>query len=177
MQAWISIASAAALLAGLGGCSFGPVPSGGRPVREVYEEMDSPNAPGPVVLGQSPEPGAPERTRPVIFPPKVLAVFVQEHVDPARDFKIGSHWVYIKLRDSSWREEPIDREPPTSAPLERGADLPPVKNVFSERGFGEALIPYKGQATAPPPPSGAPPQNEPLKLRRDPKEFVREVER
>lgn len=170
MRASISIGSAAIAALALTGC-FGPVPDGGRPVREVYEGMDQPAGPGPVVVAGAPEPGAPGRTRPVIFPPKVLAVFVQEHVDPARDFKIGSHWVYIKLRDSAWMEQPIDREPQSSLPLEKAEDLRPVKRVFFEKGFSEALIPYKGQAAAPPAPSREDP---PAKPRRDYQDFVRQ---
>lgn len=169
MRAWIWIASAALAAVTLAGC-FGPVPDGGGPVREVYEDMDSPKPAAPVVIAPAPEPGAPSRTRPVIFPPKILAIFVQEHVDPARDFKIGSHWVYIKLRDSSWMEQPIDREPEGSLPLEKGADLRPVRKVFSGKGFSEALIPYKGQATAPP----SPPRDEPSRPHRDHPEFVRQ---
>jgi hypothetical protein len=170
MRAWISIASAVLAALALAGCSS-PVPDGGRPVREVYEDMDGPLGPGLVVVAPTPEPGAPARTRPVIFPPKILAVFVQEHVDPTRDFKIGSHWVYIKLRDSAWMEQPIDREPQSSLPLEKNEDLRPVKRVFSEKGFSEALIPYKGQAAAP----AAPPREEPpAKPQRDYQEFVRQ---
>jgi hypothetical protein len=162
MRAWIWIGSAALAALSLSGC-FGPVPAGGRPVREVYEDMDSPKSPGPVVVAPTPEPGAPARTRPVIFPPKVLAVFVQEHVDPARDFKIGSHWVYIKLRDSSWMEQPIDREPASSLLLDKGEDLRPVRRAFSEKGFSEALIPYKGQAAVP----AIPPREESPRPRRE----------
>lgn len=172
MRAWISIGSAALAASLLAGC-FGPVPGGGRPVREVYEDMDSPRSPGPVVVAPTPEPGAPARTRPVIFPPKIFAVFVQEHVDPTRDFKIGSHWVYIKLRDSAWMEQAIDREPESSLPLEKSEDLRPVRRVFSERGFSEALIPYKGQATAPTAPFREEP---PMKPERDYQEYVRQAQ-
>lgn len=170
MRAWISIVSAALL--GLAGC-LAPIPEGGRPVREVYEEMDRPAGPAPLLVVPTPEPGAPLRTRPVIFPPKVFAVFVQEHVDPARDFKIGSHWVYIKLRDSAWMEEAIDREPPSSIPLEKGEDLRPVKRAFTEKGFSEALIPFRSQTGATPPerPSGEPP-----KPRRDYQDYPRQAE-
>jgi hypothetical protein len=170
MRAWISIGSAALAALALAGCS-GPVPGGGHPVREVYEDMDRPMGPGPVVVAPTPEPGAPGRTRPVIFPPKIFAVFVQEHIDPARDFKIGSHWVYLKLRDSAWMEQPIDREPQSSLPLDKAEDLRPVKKLFSEKGFSEALIPYVGQASAPP---GQPREDPPAKPRRDYQDFVRQ---
>ena len=170
--AWTWIVSTGLARVALAGCA-GPGPEGGRPVREVYEDMDSPRTPPSLVVAPTPEPGGAPRTRPVIYPPKVFAVYVQEHVDPVRDFKIGSHWVYIKLRDSAWTEEAIDREPQCSLPLEKGEDLRPVKRTFSGKGFSEALIPYKGQAGA------APPQREneePRAPRREYQEVIRQGE-
>lgn len=138
-------------LAGLAGCGLfgGPVPGGGRPVREVYDDMDgNPGAP-PLSFAPAPEPGAPARTRPVIFPPKVFAVFVQEHLDEGRDLKVGSHWIYFKLRDSSWTEQAIDREPAQSIPLEKGEDLRPLKKALGGATLSDALIPYQGSAELP----------------------------
>lgn len=145
--AWILTASAA----GLGGCGLfsSPIPGGGRPVREVYDDMDGRPGATPLGVSPEPEPGAPVRTRPVIFPPKVFAVYVAEHLDPARDLKVGSHWVYFKLRDSSWTEQAIDREPERSVPLDKGEDLAPLKRVLGGTAFSEALIPYQGAAELP----------------------------
>lgn len=173
-RASTSIGSAIVLALGLGGCGlFGsPIPEGGKSVRQVYEEMDAPGGPAPLAVAPHPEPGAPPRTRPVIFPPRIFAVYVQEHVDPARDFKIGGHWVYIKLRESSWTEEAIDREPVTSLPFEKAEDLAPVRRAFSGKGFSESLIPYKGSADAAPEKE----KPDPARPRRDYPDFVRQAE-
>lgn len=163
-----------ASLGSLAGCFGGPVPDGGRPVREVYDGMDGKSEAPPVVVSSVPEPGAPARTRPVIFPPKVFAVFVQEHLDPTRDLKIGSHWVYYKLRDSSWTEQSIDREPAQSVPLDKGEDLRPLKKVLGGGAFSQALIPF--QASAEPPRE----RDEPRKKPRPEYEFMngsKEVQR
>lgn len=112
------IRGGAALLAlALGSCApFGtsPVPPG-RPVAEVYAEWDGVSGPA-IRLDAASPPDVPPRVRPVIYPSKVFAVFVPEHLDRERDFKIGAHWVYIKLRESSWTEEPLDRAPPGGEP-------------------------------------------------------------
>jgi hypothetical protein len=133
--------------AALGGC--GAIPEGGKTVREVYDDADGmPTAPG-LAVSPVPEPGAPARTRPVIFPPKVFAVFVQEHLDLARDLKVGPHWVYFKLRDSSWTEQAIDREPVQSIPLEKGEELRPLKKALGGTLFSEALVPFQESAPLP----------------------------
>src|SRR5438034_10755388 len=96
MRASIWTVSLAALLAA-GGCSLigSPVPPG-RPVGEVYEEKPTGSPAHALRIESGPTPGQAERTRPVIYPPKVFAVWVPEHLDHERDFKIGAHYVYIK---------------------------------------------------------------------------------
>lgn len=126
-----------------------PVPDGGRPVREVYDDADGRAEAAPIVVSPVPEPGAPARTRPVIFPPKVFAVFVQEHLDQARDLKVGSHWIYFKLRDSSWTEQSIDREPAQSIPIENSEDLGPLKKALRGGTISEALIPFQASVESP----------------------------
>ncbi len=146
MRGWIWTASLFVLA---GGCApFGsPVPPG-RPVRAVYEEIDGGG--GSVLrVEASGAPGAPEKVRPVIYPPKVFAVYVPEHLDRERDFKIGAHWVYIKLRDSSWTEEAIDREPPGGDEI-AASEKEQLKSALSGKSWGALLVPAEAPAPAPP---------------------------
>ncbi len=149
-QAWISTVRAIALVPLLGGCALwgSPVPAG-RPVREVYEDTDGPHT-AKFRIEQAPLPGQVERTRPVIYPPKVFAVWVPEHLDFERDMKIGAHWVYIKLRDSSWMEEPIDREPGTSE-CAAPAEVAPLRERLGRGQIERLLVPF--QASSPPGPA------------------------
>jgi hypothetical protein len=140
--AWISTASLGATLLGLSSCSLvgSPVPAG-QPVRAVYEELE-PGPPASLRIDPDPKPGVAEKTRPVIYPPKVFAVFVPEHLDPPRDMKVGAHWVYFKLRDSSWTEEAIDREPEA-----KECATPPevalLKEMMDGTRFGRMIVPYR----------------------------------
>ena len=153
-RAWIWIAS---LAAAPGGCSYAFSPSPpGRPVAEVYAQAAGGADPaGTLRLEAAPAPGAAGRTRPVIYPPKVFAVWVPEHLDRERDFKIGAHWVYIKLRDSSWVEEPIDREPEASEPADP-SDLGLLRERIGPGGPDRFLVPFEAR---PPGPATEPPRN------------------
>ncbi len=138
-----------ALVLAISGCMpfSSPVPPG-RPVADVYADGGAPLQAAITVL-PAPPPGVFERTRPVIYPPKVFAVFVPEHLDEERDFKIGAHWVFMKLRDSSWTEQPIDREP------EAGAEVTPeevdrLRRGFADGGLGRLRVPHEGDAKAKP---------------------------
>jgi hypothetical protein len=146
MRVLISIAS----LAALAGCTYslaGLPP--GQPVRTVYEEAAAPGA-RPLRIETAPAPGAGDRTRPVIYPPKVFAVWVPEHLDRERDFKIGAHYVYMKLRDSSWLEEPIDREPLTAAPA-NPSDLAELKALAGSGRLGRMIVPFESRSPEVPP--------------------------
>ena len=125
------------------GCSpfSSPVPPG-RPVGEVYADGGSPLKATITVLPASP-PGAFERTRPVIYPPKVFAVFVPEHLDEERDFKIGCHWIFMKLRDSSWTEQPIDREPEAGATV-TSDEIERLRRGFADGKLGRLRGPHEG---------------------------------
>jgi hypothetical protein len=140
-RAWISIARAGSFAFALGGCTLlnSPVPPG-RPVGEVYGEKPAGTQARPLVFQGSPSPGQAERTRPVIYPPKILAVWVPEHLDPERDFKIGSHYVFIKLRDSSWMEEDIDREPFAKEAADP-SDLEHLRSRAGQDRLGRILVP------------------------------------
>lgn len=144
MRAWISIVS---LAAGLGGCTYSVLPHpSGRPPSEIVGG-GFPRGPegASLTLAAAPAPGQAERTRPVIYPPKVFAVWVPEHLDRERDFKIGAHYVYMKLRDSSWVEEPIDREPLGAAPAEP-ADVAHLRRRLGEGRFGRMIVPFESRA-------------------------------
>ena len=146
MRALISIVSVAALC-GAGGCTLlsAPVPPG-KPVSEVYGGTTTPQFPGASLRIESvPPPGQAERTRPVIYPPKVFAVWVPEHLDEARDFKIGSHYVYMKLRDSSWTEQSIDREP-FAKELVDPSDLALLRTRVGQDRVGRLLVPTQSPA-------------------------------
>jgi len=127
----------------LGGClRFGSPTAGGRPVREVYDEAERAGTHDEVVIRSEGEPGGGPRTRPVIYPPKVFAIYVQEHLDPKRDIKVGAHWVYFKLRDSSWFAEDIDREPMADSDV-ADADLAPLRTALGGSSFPQIVIPYR----------------------------------
>ena len=154
-RGWILIAS---LAAALGGCSYAFSPSPpGRPVAEVYAQGPGAGPADTLRLEGAPAPGAAGRTRPVIYPPKVFAVWVPEHLDLDRDFKIGAHWVYIKLRDSSWVEEPIDREPEAAEPADP-SDPALLQERIGPGGLDRFLVPFEARPAEPPverPPGGA----------------------
>lgn len=139
-RASTSIVSLGLVLAAAGCTTFGsPVPPG-RPVGEVYLEKPA-GAPSRALFNLgAPTPGQGERSRPVIYPPKIFAVWVPEHLDPERDLKIGSHYVYMKLRDSSWTEEEIDREPFAKEPADP-SDLGLLRNRVGQDRLGRLLVP------------------------------------
>lgn len=145
-KTWTSTAKVL-LLALLAGCSpFGsPVPGDGRPVREVYNEMEGTPESTPLSLSPHPEAGKTPRLRPILYPAKVMAVYVREHVDTAREMKIGSHYVYFLLREASFTEQPIDREPPDATSLDHPEEkeLLPLRRVFSRSSMQGSLIPYQ----------------------------------
>ena len=148
MQVSTSIASTLVLGTLLTGCSLtgSPLPPG-RPVRDVYEEGSG--SPRPILrIEEAPRPGAFEKTRPVIYPPKVFAVYVPEHTDRERDIKIGAHWVYIKVRESSWFQEPIDREPLCHGEA-HATELHALRRRMAGTRFGRLLLPHR--------PAGPPP--------------------
>ncbi len=120
-----------------------PVPPG-RPVEEVYADAGTPLRATITVL-PAPPPGVFERTRPVIYPPKVFAVFVPEHLDEERDFKIGSHWIFMKLRDSSWTEQPIDREPVSGATV-TPEEIDRLRRGFADGKLGRIRVPHEGDS-------------------------------
>lgn len=133
LLAWTLIVSSMA------GCiPLGAPLQSGRPVRQVYEGGER----EPLVIRSERDPAAGPRTRPVIFPPKVFAVYVQEHLDLERDIKIGAHWVFFKLRDSSWVAEDIDREPAIDAKAD-DADIQPLRDAFSDSTFSKIVIPHE----------------------------------
>ena len=138
MRALILIGS---LLGTLSGCVFSgsPVPPG-RPVRTVYEEGTA-APPRKLRIESAPPPGAQEKTRPVIYPPKVYALWVPTHLNPKSDMKIGAHWIYVKLRDSSWTEQPIDREPLCENTCGE-SDIYALRQRFKGDRFGRVLVPY-----------------------------------
>ena len=127
----------------LGGClRFGAPTGGGRPVREVYDTAERGGSRDEVLIRSESEPGGGPRTRPVIYPPKVFAVWVQEHLDPKRDLKVGAHWVHFKLRDSSWFPEEIDQEPVAGADA-ADSDLAPLRQALEGSTFHEIIVPYR----------------------------------
>ena len=142
MKALISIASGVCVILTLTGCVLvdSPVPPG-RPVRTVYEEGGD-VAPRTLSIRKAPSPGAFGKTRPVIYPPKIFAVYVPEHLDKERDMKIGAHWVYVKLRDSSWTQQAIDKEPFCHGES-NADDITALRDRVREDAFGRTFIPFE----------------------------------
>lgn len=161
MRAWIWTVS---LAGALGGCTYSvlPHPPGRPPAEIVSSGLSEVGTGASLTLAAAPAPGQAERTRPVIYPPKVFAVWVPEHLDRDRDFKIGAHYVYMKLRDSSWVEEPIDREPLGVAPADP-SDLAHLRSRLGEGRFGRVLVPFESRAPQSQP---APSRDERLKNAR-----------
>ena len=148
MRALISIAS---LALALGGCTYSVLPHPpGRPPTEIVGSASGQGAGPALTMAAAPAPGQAERTRPVIYPPKVFAVWVPEHLDLDRDFKVGAHYVYMKLRDSSWVEEAIDREPSAVAPPDP-SDLSHLRTSLGSGRFGRMIVPFESRSPEPAP--------------------------
>ena len=62
-----------------------------------------------------------------------------------------AHWVYAKLRESSWVEEPIDREPETDGEVDP-AELSNLRIRIRKGKYGGMLVPYERALPAPPSP-------------------------
>lgn len=119
-------------------------------MREVYDEAERAGDADKITIQAEADPGSGPRTRPVIYPPKVFAVYVQEHLDPKRDIKIGAHWVWFKLRDSSWFAEEIDREP--LAESDAGEkDILLLRSALNESSFPKIVVPYRASPAKPGP--------------------------
>jgi hypothetical protein len=89
----------------------------------------------------------------VIYPCKVFAVWVPEHLDRERDLRIGGHWIYMKVRDASWTEEAIDREPVGGAPIGE-AETERLRATFGRGNLGPILVPHREDAAPVPYTSG-----------------------
>lgn len=147
----LAILSTASILAVSlpGGCvRLGAPTGGGRPVREVYDEAARGGGRDEILIRPESLPGSGPRTRPVIYPPKVFAVWVQEHLHPKRDLKIGAHWVHFKLRDSSWFPEEIDREPLTGEEAAE-EELAPLRAAVQGSPLREIIVPYRPSSAKP----------------------------
>lgn len=120
-----------------------PVPPG-KKATDVVSSSDP--ADDRITIEPDRSPGEPDRTRPIIYPPRVLAVWISEHVDAERDMKVGDHWVYLKLRDSSWFEEAIDREPAveSAAAGELGGDE--LRRILPRDSLKKMILPWKEDA-------------------------------
>jgi hypothetical protein len=127
---------------------FGSSVPSGKTVWAAYEESAS--ADRELTIHAGPAAGSQPLTRPVIYPPKIFAVWVPEHLELERDMKIGAHWIFIKLRDSSWVEEPIDRE--ATEPHEKAHDdeVAKAKQLFAGEGLSRLLIPSAAPRTIAP---------------------------
>lgn len=145
---WTLIVSLAAAPL-LGGCGlFGsPVPEGGRSVREVYDNIHGADTRPVLQITPHPEPGAGPQSRPVIYPPEIFAAYVEEHVDSERDMMIGGHWIYFKLRDSSWTKQRIDQELSGAIPLDDEMDLEPLRKAFTGDTLRQILVPYQADTS------------------------------
>lgn len=117
-------------------------------MREVYDEAECAGEAEKFTIQAEADPGSGPRTRPVIYPPKVFAVWVQEHLDPKRDLKVGAHWVHFKLRDSSWFPEEIDREPLAEGDAGE-TELAPLRAALGGSSFREIIVPYRPSPAKP----------------------------
>jgi hypothetical protein len=113
-------------------------------VEEIYDAASEGQSSTLRIAGDTP-PASPDRTRPVIYPPKVLAIYVPEHLDRERDLKIGAHWIYCKLRDSSWVEEPIDREPATAEAV-TAEDATRLRDLLPATALARMIVPYRASS-------------------------------
>lgn len=145
-RAWTSTVSALAGLALLEGCLLaGPSLPGGRPVGEVYDE--SGGGTGSLRIEARPLPGTPEPSRPVIYPPQVFRVHVPGHVDRERDLWIGPHDVFIKLRDSSWLEGPVEPEPQAKE-LSPPEETDRLRRSLTADRWGKVIVPFSSTPAA-----------------------------
>jgi hypothetical protein len=81
------------------GCAGSQREEQGRSVSEVY---GGGGAERRLILQDSGSPLSRKKQIPVISAPEVFAVYVPSHVDQERDMLVGEHWLFVKLRESSW---------------------------------------------------------------------------
>jgi len=138
----ISAAIGIAALISTGSCiPFGGLPSGGRPVMDVHDGADNSNDTLRIVPGGAPL--APDVSIPVIHPPEVFPVWVPSHVDIERDLMVGGHYLFIKLRDSSWlADRMVDDDPPSSA-VTPEEELRAMKGAVPSASWDRALVPFR----------------------------------
>jgi hypothetical protein len=120
------------LLLLLSGCDlFGSVRSSGKPVGEAYGGSSE------LRVLDIESPLRAERKLPILSTPEVLAAYVPSHA--SGDLMVGDHWIFLRLRESSWLVERLrDPDPPTS-----GDAAPQSMKPLRELDWRKAVIPHR----------------------------------
>jgi len=139
MGDWMRIARTGllALPAILVGCAGGGGLEKGSDVRSVYAAGNRPT----LHVRDATSPIATEKVVPVVTAPEVFALYVPGHVDRDRDMYVGEHWLFVKLRESTWNfsknvQKPVTPEGPADMNKLRLA-VPRIEAV------GRILVPHE----------------------------------
>jgi hypothetical protein len=121
----------------IGSCQVGAGPGvEGKSVQEAYD--------GEVVrtitLQDAASPLSQEKRIPVISAPEVFAVYVPSHVDVERDMLVGEHWLFVKLRDSTWFTDRMNEPGPEAKGVESLEDVRTLAPAV--HGLGQIVVPY-----------------------------------
>ena len=83
---------------------------------------------------------------PVIYPAEIFPTFVPAHVDPERDLMVGEHYLFIKLRDSTWLfQKELEREPAVDGKSSQ-EELDALRSRVNNVPWTRALLPYRQES-------------------------------
>lgn len=139
MSDWMRIARTGLLVlpALMLGCASHNQSERGSDVRSVYAEGRRPTL--HVLDARSPI--AAQKVVPVVTAPEVFALYVPGHVDRDRDMYVGEHWLFVKLRESTWNFSRKDQKPvPPGGP----ADMNKIRRSLPRlEGIDRILVPHE----------------------------------
>jgi len=116
-------------------CASGGAGVEGKSVRDAYDG----EAVKAIALQDAPSPLSQKKRIPVISAPEVFAVYVPSHVDVERDMLVGEHWLFVKMRESTWFIDKMAEPEPEGevVSFEKVRGLAPAVHAI-----GQMVVPY-----------------------------------
>lgn len=141
MSVWTRIARTGLVVVAtaLAGCAGSGNLEEGSDVRSVYAagRMTRPT----LHVRDAKSPIATEKIVPVVTAPEVFALYVPGHVDAERDMYVGEHWLFVKLRESTWNFSKNEQKPVTPR---RAADMDKIRTSLPRlEGIDRILVPHE----------------------------------